>query len=552
MRLVSAKKFVQERKIYFQEFHRHNTPQYAILSHTWEEGQEVTYEDCKSLSTSCENKRGYEKISWTCRLAIEDGIEFVWIDTCCIDKSSSAELTEAINSMFQWYQRAVVCYAYLSDLDDTVDTMSFEDCRWFRRGWTLQELIAPRAIGFFNYTWDLIGSKDSLLADLSKITRIDTGILDHSRPLSSACVAKRFSWAANRETTREEDIAYCLLGIFNVNMPMLYGEGENAFRRLQEEVIRSTYDLSIFAWSCRNEQQQQYCGFLARSPNSFSSLSSMYLTTDPFEDEGEMIITNKGIQIKAGCFVISRRNGEVCYALGLDCAVADAPEQYLFVPMRKTGPGIYARTSLSESDYFALGCTISSWKHLSTVVLLTTLPSNLSMRPPRAPIQDMVSTVRFAVVEIKLVSDFVHQNPGPLPERYWDAQDSAFFSTRRSLDNWGAYTMRFENCTIMFLCYWYKEHSEWVFEGTMFSLDRKSLYAVLKDLYIIEQGPHQGPSIVKELTNYHGIGYKTEIWTETTQGNASKTSFTVERADDSQICSGPRWIVRITAEQGRV
>lgn len=114
MRLISAKRYTKDGKIRFKEFYQNNIPSYAILSHTWEDGEEVTFEDCKS--SAVKDKKGYKKIQHTCRLAIADGIEYVWIDTCCIDKSSSAELTEAINSMYKWYQQAKVCYAYLSDL----------------------------------------------------------------------------------------------------------------------------------------------------------------------------------------------------------------------------------------------------------------------------------------------------------------------------------------------------------------------------------------------------------------------------------------------------
>ncbi|KAK0655719.1 hypothetical protein B0T16DRAFT_424448 [Cercophora newfieldiana] len=190
----------------FEEFIRQNIPEYAILSHTWEE-EEVSFADI---------------ILKTCEIAQSEGHGYAWVDTCCIDKSSSAELTEAINSMFKWYQNAKVCYAFLSDFPASADSNeALEICRWFTRGWTLQELIAPRDVTFFRQDW--------------------------TKPLRSIAVAQKMSWAAFRETTRVEDMAYSLLGIFDVNMPMLYGEGEKAFRRLQEEIIRSTSDLSILA-----------------------------------------------------------------------------------------------------------------------------------------------------------------------------------------------------------------------------------------------------------------------------------------------------------------
>ncbi|KAK3364641.1 hypothetical protein B0T25DRAFT_599039 [Lasiosphaeria hispida] len=159
---------------------------------------------------------------------------------CCIDKASSAELSEAINSMFTWYKSAAVCIAYLSDLPrepfyDVGKTL--RQCRWFKRGWKLQELIAPRHMLFYNGSWSSLGNESSLAPYLSRTTRINALILQYAELLKSVSVGKRMSWAADRETTRVEDIAYCLFGIFGVNMPLLYGEGEKAFVRLQQELL---------------------------------------------------------------------------------------------------------------------------------------------------------------------------------------------------------------------------------------------------------------------------------------------------------------------------
>src|SRR6266480_713025 len=230
----------------FEEFIGRNIPKYAILSHTWEE-EEVSIKDMSLPSRN--NKKGYRKVEMTCQIASQAGFGYAWVDTCCIDKSSSAELTEAINSMYRWYQRAEVCYVFLADLPASASlNVALQNCRWFTRGWTLQELIAPGIIFFFDQEWNNRGTKRELVEDLSRITGINTKILLHAQRLSSVAVAQKMSWAANRKTTRVEDAAYCLLGIFNVNMPLLYGEEEKAFRRLQEEIIRSTSDFSIFAW----------------------------------------------------------------------------------------------------------------------------------------------------------------------------------------------------------------------------------------------------------------------------------------------------------------
>ncbi|KAI0877523.1 heterokaryon incompatibility protein-domain-containing protein [Hypoxylon argillaceum] len=236
----------------------HNFPsldginEFAILSHTWGL-EEVTLQDWQSLSTAeLALKEGYRKIDYCCKQAIQDGYEWMWIDTCCIDKSSSAELSETINSMFQWYQDAAICYAHLTDVpDDTSqDSLlaSLSASRWFTRGWTLQELLASSNIVFYTDNWQTLTTKLASVEILSTITGIDREYLEGA-PLEAASAAKRMSWAASRETTRIEDMAYCLLGIFDVNMPLIYGEGKKAFKRLQEEIIKANpEDHTLFAW----------------------------------------------------------------------------------------------------------------------------------------------------------------------------------------------------------------------------------------------------------------------------------------------------------------
>jgi hypothetical protein len=173
-----------------------------------------------------------------------------------IDKTSSAELTEAINSMYSWYREAAVCYAYLSDVltKDGIDIEnrsigSFAKSRWFTRGWTLQELLAPTNVLFYDADWAEIGSKAELCEDVSIITGIPSQALAGATHLGAFPIAERMSWASTRSTTRVEDAAYCLLGIFDVNMPLLYREGYKAFSRLQDEIMRTSTDQSIFAWA---------------------------------------------------------------------------------------------------------------------------------------------------------------------------------------------------------------------------------------------------------------------------------------------------------------
>lgn len=228
-----------------------NVPPYTILSHCWET-DEVTFEDVYNLSGSDESvrdKAGWQKIRQCCQQTLREGFRYAWVDTCCINKSSSAELSEAINSMFRWYHEAVVCFAYLADVSDISHESSFFGSRWFTRGWTLQELIAPIEVMFFDASWDLSTTRRLRANDFHQWIGVDAAILLGTRPLRSYSVAQRFSWAARRNTTRIEDQAYSLLGLFGVHMPLLYGEGANALHRLQEEVLRVEQDLSILAWS---------------------------------------------------------------------------------------------------------------------------------------------------------------------------------------------------------------------------------------------------------------------------------------------------------------
>ncbi|TFK80360.1 HET-domain-containing protein [Polyporus arcularius HHB13444] len=223
---------------------------YAALSHVWI-GEEQSFQDIQRLiarGVSLEDKRVSDKIRSACRVARENGFKWIWIDTCCIDKMSSAELSEAINSMFRWYALASICYAYLHDVSATYRRDIFGSSQWFTRGWTLQELIAPRFLLFMSSDWTPLGTKALLAEDIQGITGIDAEVLTFSRDVMAVSVARRMSWASRRRTTRPEDEAYCLMGIFGINMATLYGEGREAFRRLQEEIMKSSSDQSLFAW----------------------------------------------------------------------------------------------------------------------------------------------------------------------------------------------------------------------------------------------------------------------------------------------------------------
>ena len=228
----------------------HNTLPYVILSHTWTHGQEVTYEDL--ISGAGKSKTGYEKIKFCGEQAAKDSLQYFWVDTCCIDKSDPAELTTAINSMFRWYRNAKKCYVYLADVStagydadvqprQSIWEAAFRDSRWFTRGWTLQELIAPTVVEFFSKEGTLLGDKALLEKLIREITRIPIQAL-RGNPFSDFSVAERRKWAAQRQTTEQEDIIYCLLGLCEVSMPSIYGEGKEAALKRLEMTVKGFSD----------------------------------------------------------------------------------------------------------------------------------------------------------------------------------------------------------------------------------------------------------------------------------------------------------------------
>lgn len=319
MRLLNVK------TLQLEMFYGSDVPDYAALSHTWGDG-EVTIHD---LTTDLgREKKGWSKIIGSTIKAINHNCDYIWIDTCCIDKDSSAELSEAINSMFRWYRKSKVCFAYLEDICEEPRRMIREvqpnsremtaspspeparsllsNSRWFTRGWTLQELIAPKTVYFYDSSWNEIGEKRQLEKEISEITGINSNVLHDYNSMYTESIAHRMSWASHRQTTKIEDIAYCLLGIFNVNMPLLYGEGEKAFSRLQEEIMRSSYDQSLFAWNhqfpnshfgstkVREDKPLIGVGLLAPHPVAFEKSAHFIphtIRTEPYE------ITNRGLRI---------------------------------------------------------------------------------------------------------------------------------------------------------------------------------------------------------------------------------------------------------------
>jgi len=229
------------------EFFESDIPEYAILSHRWG-AEEVTFADL--INNTGKSKAGYNKIRFCGEQAMRDNLYYFWVDTCCIDKSNSTELAEAINSMFRWYRDATKCYVYLSDVSrpriNSADGFNeawestFRKSQWFTRGWTLQELVAPGSVEFFSNEGELLGNKSSLERHICERTGIPVKAL-RGISLSTFSVTERMSWAASRETYRQEDKAYSLLGIFDVNMPLIYSEGKDkAMQRLREEIEKAS------------------------------------------------------------------------------------------------------------------------------------------------------------------------------------------------------------------------------------------------------------------------------------------------------------------------
>ncbi|KAH9203232.1 heterokaryon incompatibility protein-domain-containing protein [Leptodontidium sp. 2 PMI_412] len=252
---------LQSGNLSLTEDYTEHVPPYAILSHTWgNDTEEVTFDDFRAGTYIA--KTGYRKIEFCGEQAARDGFQYFWVDTCCINKINLPELSEAINSMFRWYQDAARCYVYLSDVSkrcnanesfsQSIWKSEFRHSRWFTRAWTLQELIAPKSVEFFSRDGERLGDKESLELLLHETTGISVEVL-RGKPLIELSVEERMLWAAKRTAKRKEDEVYSLLGIFGLHMPLIYGEGrENAFVRLKREIgERSRGKFSKFHISAR-------------------------------------------------------------------------------------------------------------------------------------------------------------------------------------------------------------------------------------------------------------------------------------------------------------
>jgi hypothetical protein len=417
MRLLNA------RTKKFEEF-VDEIPDYAILSHTWGKN-ELTFKDIE--------RDGYissRKIDGCCEKALKHRVGYVWVDTCCIDKCSSAELSEAINSMWNWYGESRVCYAYLSDVPPGTDVYdkdsAFSRSRWFTRGWTLQELLSPKRVVFYDASWNLIGRKSTDSADegfailLDRVTGIPHRALNRPWNLKSFSIAQRMSWAAHRTTTRVEDVAYSLLGLFEINMPLLYGEGTRAFVRLQEELVKSSDDETIFSWGFHQDAMEVtslFASLFASSPRYFADCGAMIPFTPTGLKPSHYTLTNKGLYIEtslcdlpiSGGITLARMNvshlhrksaGD-CLALVLE----RSRENDMILSRHSKTPPVFVPTrmfSMSTSNVYV--SRISGHE-------LDAISSGLCVRPPLSSSQETCGIQEFYPPSWRHV---LNTNPGIL------------------------------------------------------------------------------------------------------------------------------------------
>ncbi|KAK7462449.1 hypothetical protein VKT23_008048 [Stygiomarasmius scandens] len=352
-------------------------PRYAILSHTWEK-EEITFQDIQDLEAA-KFKHGYIKVWNACLHARRYNFEWIWIDSCCINKESSAELSEALNSMFQYYEDSEVCYAYLCDASSKEDPRNvrsaFKRSKWFTRGWTLQELLAPSHVVFLDKGWNEIGTRWSLRDAISAITSIPVQVF-WGTSIETFSIAQRMSWAAYRETTKPEDQAYSLMGIFGVSMPPLYGEGfEKAFMRLQQEIIKYSGDRSIFAWISDNSWQPR--GLFARSPYEFRASGKVTISdSDAIGNKSPFSFGNNGLHIH---LPLEPTDESGVSLASLNCRT-ESDGSYISVYLRSQG-GHYVR---DRADQLVLTSTSPSLENVQELVVKGEVSHKVRRKQPES------------------------------------------------------------------------------------------------------------------------------------------------------------------------
>jgi hypothetical protein len=436
----------------YKEFEPAVAPPYAILSHTWS-GAELSFQDVQN-DRKAGKEPEYAKLIEGCRVAASYGYSYFWIDTCCIDKTNSVELSEAINSMFRWYQQAGICLAYLSDVppgSEVLDKESqFAKSKWFTRGWTLQELLAPSEVEFLASDWTRITSKTDSSSVLTDITGIPTNLLS-GNDLDIASIAMRMSWASRRITTKAEDIAYCLMGIFDIQMPLLYGEGEDgAFRRLQQEIIKDSDDQSIFAWAVDDTSMPQpktaerrVFSVLARSPAAFEHSndvvqadSSMfaYLPRSLAGIRAPTVFDNKGMHLSLPVVPVTSETRNHFLAV-LACSRIHKEEERLVIRLRDVSAngGRYIRIeqhdlpTISKDEILASAAyrkiSVARGKHNDSVQLLENIADWVGP----------VTNKEYAFVRQNHVSREARSGPHPSwnsSSSYVSQEQSAYFTKK--------------------------------------------------------------------------------------------------------------------------
>ncbi|KAK0668412.1 putative vegetative incompatibility HET containing-domain protein [Cercophora samala] len=416
---------------------------YLILSHTWRD-DEVTHAEMKNSLDVAKQKKGFAKIKGISDVAVKQGYTHVWVDTCCIDKTSSAELTESINSMFHWYSNADKCIVYLDDLTLTTGLPSEDQlrpCRWFTRSWTLQELVAPEKVDFYDSLWQFSGTKDQLRDKLHKITRVDLDVLGNPEKLTEIPVGKRMSWAANRKSTRIEDRAYSLLGIFQIHMPLIYGEGHQAFHRLQECIAQKTNDMSLFAWKkpLADASQTQYSGLFAKHPLWFNEAASITNIIDPVIPSPSWIITNTGLEMYTSLEWSQQKTG---YRLHLHCTyqhlIADdslnegtGDPSVLTIWLRKTRSGFirYRPFELPLTRQSTMTFGNPAVIRISYSISTADLTETTSFYHPQAHL--LTSSINFKWDNVRAPQLGFKFTTKYYPEHLWDSQRLCFLTSKR-------------------------------------------------------------------------------------------------------------------------
>jgi hypothetical protein len=429
-------------------FYDGKVPPYAILSHTWlQDHEEVTFIQIQTPE-ACKHILGYRKIEFLCDQAIRDGYEWAWLDTCCIDKASSAELSEAINSMFAWYSRAEVCYVYLADV---TEAGAWLESRWWTRAWTLQELLAPYTVTFYDRSWTRIGDKTDKASEIQKKTGIDLDTLALPYLMFHRSVAQRMSWAAKRHATRTEDVAYALLGIFEINMPLLYGEGSRAFLRLQQEIFRTSNDQSLFAWGFTLETLEQarknsidvplevsQYGMFASIPSQFADCGNIISYQDQYLGS-EMGIVKGALHMKVPIsrtfdFQPSLRSGghhlsiyrlSPGYSIGfLPCTISSEPEYLVGIFLVQTSTNEhFVRGGLGNGKFtFLAPC----WQTAETQRQSIWIRDGLFAHQ-QTELHQMLGEKRFTLLVVtKGIATREYSFAGALPERLeWNPDESA-------------------------------------------------------------------------------------------------------------------------------